>query len=153
MSEALPGGRMEDKSLGELVAMASSNVSSLIRAEMDLAKLELKDDAKKAALGSVMFAIAGLCAGLIVILLSIAAAYGLVAAGIWHWAAFLIVAGVYALLAGALVGIGYLRIRKIDGAKRTRAELRADFDMLRHRGDADDAVDAVDAADTPALTD
>ncbi|MEV4254747.1 phage holin family protein [Spirillospora sp. NPDC049652] len=155
MSEArLPGDRMEDKSLGELVAMASSNVSSLIRAEMDLAKLELKDDAKKAALGSVMFTIAGVCAGIIVILLSIAAAYGLVALGIWHWAAFLIVAGFYLVLAGALVGIGYLRIRKIDGAKRTRAQLRADFEMIRHRGDGDDTGRAVDpGADTRALAD
>src|ERR1044072_3138106 len=99
MSEALPGERVEDKSLGELVALASSNISNLVRAEMDLAKLELKADAKKAALGSVMFSIAALIGGLIVILLSIAAAYGLVALGIWHWAAFLIVSGVYLLLA------------------------------------------------------
>ncbi|GAA3961522.1 hypothetical protein GCM10023085_49910 [Actinomadura viridis] len=143
MSEALPGERTEDKSLGELVALASSNVSDLVRAEIDLAKLELKADAKKAALGGVMFSIAGLIAGLIVILLSIAAAYGLVAVGIWHWAAFLIVAGAYLLLALVLLGIGYLRIKKIDGAKRTRASLKNDLTMLRHRGDSD----------TPALTD
>lgn len=143
MTEALPGERIEDKSLGELVALASSNISDLVRAEMDLAKMELKADAKKAALGGTMFAIAGLIAGLIVILLSMAAAYGLVALGIWHWAAFLIVAGVYLLLALALLGLGYLRIRKIDGAKRTRRTLRDDLSMLRHRGDSD----------TPALTD
>ncbi|GAA4134883.1 MULTISPECIES: phage holin family protein [Actinomadura] len=143
MTEALPGERIEDKSLGELVALASSNISNLVRAEMDLAKMELKADAKKAALGGTMFAIAGLIAGLIVILLSMAAAYGLVALGIWHWAAFLIVAGVYLLLALALLGLGYLRIRKIDGAKRTRRTLRDDLSMLRHRGDSD----------TPALTD
>jgi uncharacterized membrane protein YqjE len=143
MSEALPGERIEDKSLGELVALASSNVSDLVRAEMDLAKLELKGDAKKAALGSVMFAVAGLIAGLIVILLSIAAAYGLVAQGIWHWAAFLIVAGVYLLLALVLIGIGYLRMKKIEGAKRTRKTLKDDFTALRRRG----------GSDTPALTD
>jgi uncharacterized membrane protein YqjE len=143
MSEALPGERIEDKSLGELVALASSNVSDLVRAEMDLAKLELKGDAKKAALGSVMFAVAGLIAGLIVILLSIAAAYGLVALGIWHWAAFLIVAGVYLLLALVLIGIGYLRMKKIEGAKRTRKTLKDDFTALRRRG----------GSDTPALTD
>ncbi|GAA4086734.1 MULTISPECIES: phage holin family protein [Actinomadura] len=143
MTEAQPGERIEDKSLGELVALASSNISNLVRAEMDLAKMELKADAKKAALGGTMFAIAGLIAGLIVILLSIAAAYGLVALGIWHWAAFLIVAGVYLLLALVLLGIGYLRIRKIDGAKRTRRTLRDDLSMLRHRGDSD----------APALTD
>ncbi|WP_242883202.1 phage holin family protein [Actinomadura litoris] len=144
MSEALPGERVEDKSLGELVALASSNISNLVRAEMDLAKLELKSDAKKAALGSVMFSIAALIGGLIVILLSIAAAYGLVALGIWHWAAFLIVSGVYLLLAAVLIGIGYLRIRKIDGAKRTRQTLKDDLSMLRHRGDP---------GDTPALKD
>ncbi|MFC6932566.1 phage holin family protein [Actinomadura yumaensis] len=143
MSEALPDEQVGEKSLGELVALASSNVSNLVRAEIDLAKLELKDDAKKAALGSVMFGIAGLIGGLIVILLSIAAAYGLVAAGIWHWAAFLIVAGAYLLLAVALIGIGYWRIKKIDGAKRTRKTLKADLTMLRHRGDSD----------KPALTD
>ncbi|SNR37936.1 phage holin family protein [Actinomadura mexicana] len=136
MSEAQPGERVEDKSLGELVALASSSVSDLIRAEMDLAKLELKADAKKAALGSVMFTIAALIGGLIVILLSIAFAYGLVAAGIWHWAAFLIVAGVYLLLALVLLAIGYFRIRKIEGAKRTRKTLKDDFTALRHRGDS-----------------
>ncbi|MGW3774386.1 phage holin family protein [Actinomadura verrucosospora] len=138
MSEAVPDERVEDKSLGELVALASSSVSDLIRAEMDLAKLELKADAKKAALGSVMFTIAALIGGLIVILLSIAFAYGLVAAGIWHWAAFLIVAGVYLLLALALIAIGYFRIRKIEGAKRTRRTLKDDFTALRHRGDSGD---------------
>lgn len=136
MSEALPGERIEDKSLGELVALASSNVSNLVRAEMDLAKLELKADAKKAALGSVMFTIAALIGGLIVILLSIAFAYGLVALGIWHWAAFLIVAGVYLVLALLLIAIGYQRIRKIDGAKRTRKTLKADISALRRRGDS-----------------
>ncbi|GLW64532.1 hypothetical protein Arub01_27760 [Actinomadura rubrobrunea] len=143
MTDALPGERIEDKSLGELVALASSNISTLIRAEMDLAKMELKADAKKAALGGTMFAIAGLIAGVIVILLSIAAAYGLVALGVWHWAAFLIVAGAYLLLALVLIGIGYLRIRKIDGARRTRRTLRDDLTMLRRRG----------GSDTPELTD
>ncbi|WP_067483706.1 phage holin family protein [Actinomadura hibisca] len=143
MSEALPGERIEDKSLGELVALASSNVSGLIRAEMELAKLELKGDAKKAALGGVMFSIAGLIGGLIVILLSIAAAYGLVALGVWHWAAFLIVSAVYAALAAVLLLIGFLRMKKIEGAKRTRKTLKDDLTMLRKRGDAD----------PPALTD
>ena len=143
MSEAQPDDGIEEKSLGELVALASSNVSNLIRAEMDLAKLELKADAKKAAYGGVMFTIAALIGGLIIILLSIAAAYGLVALGIWHWAAFLIVSGVYLLLAVALIGIGYLRMRKIEGARRTRKTLKDDLSMLRHRG----------GSDTPALTD
>jgi uncharacterized membrane protein YqjE len=149
MTEAVPGERMEDKSLGELVALASSNVSNLIRSEMELAKMELKGDAKKAALGSVMFTIAGLCGGMIVILLSIALAYGLVAMGIWHWAAFCIVSGLYALLAAVLIAIGYWRMKKIDGASRSRRQLKEDFTMLRKRGEDP----AIDSSDTPALTD
>ncbi|WP_018654099.1 phage holin family protein [Actinomadura flavalba] len=142
MSEALPGERIEDKSLGDLVALASSNVSGLIRAEMELAKIELKNDAKKAAIGGTLFAVAGLIGGLIVILLSIALAYGLVALGIWHWAAFLIVAVLYALLAGGMVWVGIQRIKKIDGAKRTRKTLRDDVSLLRRGG----------GSDKPALT-
>lgn len=134
MTDVRPDEQVEDKSLGELVALASSNVSRLIRSEIELAKLELKDDAKKAALGSVLFTIAGVIGGIVVIMLSIAAAYGLVAAGIWHWAAFLIVAGFYVVLAAVLIGIGYLRMRKITGIQRTRRTLR-ELTVLRRSGD------------------
>jgi hypothetical protein len=135
MTDVRPGEQIEDLSLGELVALASSNVSRLIRSEIDLAKLELRDDAKKAALGGVLFSIAGLVAGLVVILLSISAAYGLVALGLTHWVAFLVVAGVYVLLAAILVGIGYLRMRKISGIKRTRKTVQDDLAMLRRSGE------------------
>ncbi|MEU8800741.1 phage holin family protein [Spirillospora sp. NPDC048819] len=137
MSEALPGERVEDKSVGELVALASSNVSNLIRAEMALAKLELKADAKKAAISSVMFTIAAVMGGLVVILLSISLAYGLVGLGIWHWLAFLIVAVVYVVLAGLLMLIAKRFIKKIEGAKRTRKTLKHDLAALRRRGDSD----------------
>ncbi len=92
MSEALPGERVEDKSVGELVALASGNISDLVRAEMTLAKMELKSDAKKAALSSVMLTIAAVMGGLIVILLSISLALGLAELGLWPWLAFLVVA-------------------------------------------------------------
>ncbi|MFG2087159.1 phage holin family protein [Spirillospora sp. NPDC048824] len=137
MSEALPGERVEDRSVGELVALASKNVSNLVRAEMDLAKLELKADAKKAALSSVMFTIAAVMGGLVVILLSMSFAYGLVAFGIWHWLAFLIVAVVYVALALLLMLIAKRFIKKIEGAKRTRKTLKNDLATLRRRGDSD----------------
>ncbi|SFQ03782.1 MULTISPECIES: phage holin family protein [Actinomadura] len=136
MSEATPDERVEEKSVGELVALASSSISNLVRAEMDLAKLELKADAKKAAIGSAMFSAAGVLGGLVVILLSIAFAYGLVGFGLWHWAAFLIVAVVYAALAGLLILFGKWRISKIEGAKRTRKTLKEDLAALRSRGDS-----------------
>jgi uncharacterized membrane protein YqjE len=135
MTEVPPDGQVEDKSIGELVAMASANVSRLVKSEIELAKLELKGDAKRAALGGVLFGVAGVIACVVVILLSIAAAYGLVALGIWHWAAFLIVSGVYVLLAIVLVGIGYLRMKRMSGLSVTRKTVTDDLAMLRRSGE------------------
>lgn len=152
MSEALPGERIEDKSVGELVALASGSISDLVRAEMTLAKMELKADAKKAALSSMMLTIAAVMGGLIVILLSIAFALGLTALGIWSWAAFLIVAGVYAVLALLLMWLAKKIVKRIEGAKRTRKTLKDDFTALRRRGDAK-AIDAEGGSRKTELTD
>jgi uncharacterized membrane protein YqjE len=137
MTEVRSDGQLDDKSLGELVAIATGSVSRLVKSEIELAKLELKGDAKKAAMGGTLFAVAGLIGGIVVILLSIAAAYGLITAGIWNWAAFLIVAGAYVVLAAILVGIGLWRMKKMTGASRTRRTMKDDIAMLR-RGNADD---------------
>src|SRR5881275_1151601 len=83
----------DGQSLGELVALAAKDVSQLIRYEIDLAKNELKGDARRV---------------------------GLVALGIWTWAAFLIVAGACILLAGIGVGIAILKLKRLSGLKQTR---------------------------------
>ncbi len=143
MTEVRSDGQLEDMSIGELVKFATGSVSQLVKSEMALAKLELKDDAKRAALGSTLFAVAGVTGAVVVILLSIAAAYGLITLGIWNWAAFLIVAGVYVVLAALLVLIGLWRMKKMSGVSRTRRTVSADLAMLR-RGGGDD--------ERPALT-
>jgi uncharacterized membrane protein YqjE len=137
MTEVRSDEQLEDKSVGELVKFATASVSQLVKSEIELAKLELKDDAKRAALGSVLFAVAAVAGGIVVILLSIAAAYGLITLGIWNWAAFLIVAGVYVLLAAVLIGIGLWRMKKMTGVSRTRRTVKDDIAMLRRGGDGD----------------
>jgi cytochrome c biogenesis protein CcdA len=134
MTDVRSDGQLEDMSIGELVKFATGSVSQLVKSEIELAKLELRDDAKRAALGSTLFAVAGVTAAVVVILLSIAFAYGLITLGIWNWAAFLIVAGVYVVLAGALVGIGLLRMKRMSRASRTRRTVKEDIAMLRRRG-------------------
>lgn len=153
MAEIAPDAdtvEMEDKSIGQLVALATSNVSSLVRSELELAKMELKGDVQKAAIGGTLFAVAGVIACVVVILLSISLAYGFVALGVWPWLAFLIVAFLYVILAGVLCGIGYLRMRRISGLKRTRRTTKDDLAMLR-RGDHEDIAEAVTAADRKAV--
>ena len=53
------------------------------------------------------------------------------AAGIWLWAAFLIVAGTCLLLIGLAGLIAYGRIRKVTGMKMTRKTVVDDLSMLR----------------------
>lgn len=136
MTEVRSDGQLEDKSLGELVAFATGSVSKLIKSELELAKLELKGDAKKAALGSTLFAVAGVIGGVVLILLSIAAAFWLISLGMWSVWAFLVVAGAYVVLALVLVGIGVWRMNRMSGPSRTFQTVRDDIAMLR-RGNSD----------------
>jgi uncharacterized membrane protein YqjE len=138
MSEVRSDEELADKSVGELVAIATASVSQLVKSEIELAKLEMKGDVKKAALGAVLFAVAGLSAGIVVILLSIAFAFGLITLGIWNWLAFIIVAACYVLLAAVLVGLGLLRMKRLSGARRTRKTVRDDLAMLRRGGDSEE---------------
>jgi Putative Actinobacterial Holin-X, holin superfamily III len=123
------------ESLGELVSLAVKDISQLIKWEMDLAKLELRDDVKRLGISGASLGAAGFIGCLVLVLLSFAAAFGLVAAGIWTWAAFLIVAGVYLVVAGLAVLIGILKMRRLTGLRRTRASVQGSLAVLRHDGD------------------
>ena len=109
----------EERTLGQLVAQASDDLSGIVRAEIALAKAELRGDVKNAAIGGGMFGAAGYLGLLASILLVIAAAYGLVAAGLSPWLAFLIVAVVLLVLAGILALVGKSRLGKLGPPERT----------------------------------
>jgi Putative Actinobacterial Holin-X, holin superfamily III len=126
-----PDGSDGQQSLGELVALAAKDMSSLVRYEISLAKSELKMDARRIGIASVLGVVGLFVACLVVVLLCFAYAYGLVAAGIWTWAAFLIVAGTCVLLIGLAGLIAYGRIRKVSGMKMTRQTVMDDLGMLR----------------------
>ena len=121
----------DDQSLGDLVALAAKDVSQLIRYEIDLAKTELRDDVQRVGLAAALSGVAAFVACLVLVLLSIALAFGLVALGIWAWAAFLIVAGVYVLFAALVLGIAYLRVRRLSGLSKTRKTVTEGLEMLR----------------------
>lgn len=108
-----------DRSIGELIADATEDLSTLVRGEIELAKLELKQTAVNAAAGSVMFLVAGTFAFLALIMLLISLAYGLVALGVWPWLAFLIVALLLVIVGGVLGYVGYLKVQKLGPPRRT----------------------------------
>ena len=106
-----PGG-VTDQSIGDLVSVAARDISQLVRFELDLAKLELKNDAKRVGIGAGLAGIALFAACLVLMLLCFAFAFGLNALHIWLWAAFLIVAGTCVLIIGIAALIA-LRMRPI----------------------------------------
>ena len=127
-----PGPAGGDQSLGDLVALAAKDVSQLIRYEIDLAKTELKDDVQRIGLAGALGVVAAFVACLVLVLLSIALAFGLVTLGIWEWAAFLIVAGACILLAGLGVGLAILKLKRLSGLRVTRKTVTEGLGMLRH---------------------
>src|SRR5665811_1911355 len=104
-----------ERTLGQLVADATHDISSIVRGEVALAKAEIRADATRAGLGAGMFFAAGLFAFLALILLLIAAAYGLVAAGLAPWLAFLIVAGALLVLGVIMALVGRSSVSKVKG--------------------------------------
>lgn len=126
-----PDGAEGQSSLGDLVALAAKDVSQLLRYEISLAKSELKMDARRIGIAAALAVVGLFVACLLVVLLCIAFAYGLVALGIWNWAAFLIVAGTCLLLVGLTALIAFTRIRKVTGMKMTRKTVMDDIGMLR----------------------
>jgi uncharacterized membrane protein YqjE len=127
-----------DQSLGDLVALAAKDVSQLVRYEIDLAKTELKGDARRVGLAGALAGVAAFVGCLVLVLFCIAFAYGLIALGIWKWAAFLIVAGTCVLLAAVAVGIALLKLRHLSGLRKTRKTVTEGFGMLRHDGQHSD---------------
>lgn len=106
-------------SFGDLVSSASKDLSTLVHAELELAKLELKADARAAISGAVLFAIAAVFGLFILFVLLVAFGEGLVAAGIWRWAAYLIVAGVLVILASVAGLVGLRIVKKVKAPQRT----------------------------------
>jgi hypothetical protein len=110
--------RADEATLGALFANASRDASALLRSEIELAKLEIKQDVKAGATGGAMFVVAGVFAFLALILLLIAAAYGLVAAGLPRSLAFLVVAVVLLILAGVLGLVGKRALGRVGPPER-----------------------------------
>jgi uncharacterized membrane protein YqjE len=82
-------------------------------------------------LSGALLAIAAFTCFLVLVMLCFAYAFGLVAAGLPAWAAFLIVAGTLVLLAAICAGIVYLKVRRMTGLRQTRESVQADLAMLR----------------------
>lgn len=123
-----------DQSIGDLVSVAARDISQLLRYEIDLAKLELKSDVKRAGIGAGLLAVAVFAACLLLMLLCFAFAYGLDAIGApgGLWGAFLWVALAVVLLIIVAGLVALLVVRRLTKMRRTRRTLADDTSLLQH---------------------
>jgi len=119
-SANVPSANDADASIGRLVAGIQQDLTILVRGEIELAKAELRQSAAQGGLGGGLIGAAAFLVLLAVVLGSIALAYGLVALGLHPAWAFLIVAGFYLLLAGALGLVGRSLLGRVRGPERAQ---------------------------------
>lgn len=107
-----------DRSLGELFSRLGSDLSELISAQIALAKVELRDEARQAGQALAMTAAAAVFGFLALLLLCFAAAWGL-AEVLPEGVAFLVVGLVVAVIAAAL---GLMGKKRIEAAREVAPE-------------------------------
>ena len=125
--------RAHEQSVGELVREVTTQLSTLVRAEVELARSEVTAEVRKGVTGSVFFVIAAVI-GLFSLFFLFFTFAELLALVLLRWAAFAIVFGVMLLAAGLFGFLGYQKVRKIRKPERTIESLRESAQVLQHRG-------------------
>ena len=121
-----------EPSVGTLVQSAMADVSTLVRAEIELAKAELGKSAKKAGIAGGAFGAAGVVLAFSGFFFGIAFAEFLTWLGLERWISYLIVWFLLVLLAVVAALVGRRSIRKIEKPERTLETLH-DLPQVLHR--------------------
>jgi hypothetical protein len=111
----------EDSSLGEILSTTTHDLQDLFRLEIELAKVELQENARTAAKAGTMLGLGGLLGYLALALLCFAAAWGL-AEVMPTGVAFLIVGVVVAIVAGIVAMLGKNRLQAFDAVPQQTVE-------------------------------
>jgi uncharacterized membrane protein YqjE len=105
-------------SVGDLVKEATTQVSTLVRAEVELARAEITRDVKKGLTGSVFF-----ISAMVVLFYSTFFFFFFLAellnTWLYRWVAFLIVFGIMVVVTAVLALFGFLKVRRIRGPRQT----------------------------------
>jgi ABC-type antimicrobial peptide transport system permease subunit len=114
--------KADNASLGELLGDVTRDLSTLMRQEVELAKVELKQSATKAGKGGGMLAGAGVAGHFVLLFLSLALMWALGTEMPLGWAA-VIVAVIWAIIAAVLASIGRKDLKQIKGMPQTTETL------------------------------
>jgi uncharacterized membrane protein YqjE len=123
--------RSEDRSLSDLLSNVTSELATLFRKEVELARVETSEQVSRAAKAGAMLGAAAVVGFLTLILLAFAAAWGL-AAVMPNGLAFLIVGVVFGIVAAVLSSTGKKRIAAVRPVPdQTVQTLKADVQVAK----------------------
>ena len=118
---------------GELASEVAKDLSTLVRQEIALAKVELQQEAKTAGVAAGAFGGAGFAGYFVLFFLSLAGVYALDSVMPAGWAA-LIVAAVWAVLAGVLAMVGKKKMKDFNPKpERTIETVKEDVQWAKTR--------------------
>jgi uncharacterized membrane protein YqjE len=125
---------LRERSTGELLKQLSEETTTLVKQELDLAKAELSDKGKQAAKGAGMFGGAGL-AGVFALAAVTTAAIAALDTAMDLWLAALIVAAVYAAVAGVLALRGRDEVQQATPPvpEQARESVKEDLEWAKTR--------------------
>ena len=132
---ATPGdNELRDRSTAELLKRLSDETTTLVKQELELAKAELQEKGKRAGVGAGMFGGAGLfgVAAFAALTACVIAALDLAMA---LWLAALIVAVVYAAVAGVLALTGKQKVKEATPPvpEQARESVKEDVEWAKTR--------------------
>ncbi len=122
----------ETSSLGQLVGEVTSDLSTLMRQELALAKAEIKEEATKAGTGVGMLGGAGFAGYFLLLFASVALMAALDAVMPLGWAA-LIVAVLWGIVGAVLFVIGRAKLKTVNPKpEQTMETLKEDAQWAKH---------------------
>jgi uncharacterized membrane protein YqjE len=123
----------QDRSLGQIVGDVASDLSTLVRQELDLAKTEVKEEAGRAGKGAGLLAGAGVAGQLFLVFISLCLMFLLD-----NWmpteVAALIIAAVWVVVAAVLGQLGRKALNQTNPAlPQTQRSLKEDAEWARQQ--------------------
>ncbi|AWT47291.1 MULTISPECIES: phage holin family protein [Streptomyces] len=121
-----------DRSVGQLLSQVTSDLQTLFRQELELAKAEVRQEATKAGKAAGMYGGAGFAGYMVLLFLSLAAVLGLANVMDGGWAA-LIVTAVWAVVAAVLYTRGRAQMRAVSPKPEQTVEtMKENAQWARH---------------------
>jgi len=120
-----------EQSLGELFKEMTSELSGLFRQEVELAKVEAREEMRQSVAAAAAMAVGGVAALLCLIMVSIALAE-LLDQGLNRALSFAIVAVLWAIVAAVLVVMGRNRMRRVQALPETKRSLEEDKEWAKN---------------------